>query len=552
MPEGWFSFLFPHKSKEKDTSEQPTNAVTKEPNALSIETNVQSRVSPKKPLTTTSGSISPSFRGGIQSPSPPPSSTNLSESPPFVHDVISQRPPTSSSRPRSDKKSAPPSLGNKKRISNGASQTSPKRSGGGSPFKLPPSPASLSSAVPWDLPSTTATDFEAMTAQNLKGLLKSVPAKTLHSYLASRVNKLAPSELISLQQVLSELEPPPLLHCVRCHNDFTDIENTDHSCQVPHDDESAAVQYRAKTKTTLGGHETFYACCGQTVEGEGELGPPDGWCYEGRHTVDVKRARWRDDSTIHDDKLISCAKKRCFKELESPSSPRKTRERGRKRTRVEDVDEDMDDARSVKSRRQNASPSPSAMSFRSTRSTKRRVSPPLSVRSTASRSQRKVRERVPSPPLSAVDGMSPPPFDIGFITASQPVASSSKVRPKSKSRTTKSKSKLTTTVELLQSAEAAVPAQPSSKRTKASSMRPRSQSVVSTTSVRNKPSASAVAAMNTATTNGATSSTKGSRKRALTDASERVGAYSETVSDSETERQKEREKTKKTKKLRVS
>ena len=28
-----------------------------------------------------------------------------------------------------------------------------------------------------------------------------------------------------------------------------------------------------------------YGCCGKTVEGEGDLGPPDGWCYEGMHTV---------------------------------------------------------------------------------------------------------------------------------------------------------------------------------------------------------------------------------------------------------------------------
>lgn len=47
------------------------------------------------------------------------------------------------------------------------------------------------------------------------------------------------------------------------------------------------------------------------MEGTGDMGPPDGWCYEGRHTTDTKRARFRADSTIHDDKLFSCAVSGC-------------------------------------------------------------------------------------------------------------------------------------------------------------------------------------------------------------------------------------------------
>jgi hypothetical protein len=29
----------------------------------------------------------------------------------------------------------------------------------------------------------------------------------------------------------------------------------------------------------------LWGCCGKTVEGDGDMGPPDGWCYEGMHTV---------------------------------------------------------------------------------------------------------------------------------------------------------------------------------------------------------------------------------------------------------------------------
>jgi len=55
----------------------------------------------------------------------------------------------------------------------------------------------------------------------------------------------------------------------------------------------------------------LWQCCGKTVEGDGDQGPPDGWCYEGKHTTDIKRARWRADSTPQDDKLVSCLRKNC-------------------------------------------------------------------------------------------------------------------------------------------------------------------------------------------------------------------------------------------------
>ncbi|KAG2742018.1 hypothetical protein P692DRAFT_20879695 [Suillus brevipes Sb2] len=54
-------------------------------------------------------------------------------------------------------------------------------------------------------------------------------------------------------------------------------------------------------------NETLWGCCGASVQGTGDMGPLDGWCYEGRHTTDTKRARFRADSTILDDKLVSCA-----------------------------------------------------------------------------------------------------------------------------------------------------------------------------------------------------------------------------------------------------
>lgn len=85
-----------------------------------------------------------------------------------------------------------------------------------------------------------------------------------------------------LSSFFSELQPPSRLHCMRCHKSYFEVDNDDRSCTIPHDDESAEVEH-----VRGGGFETRWDCCGRSVEGSGELGPPNGWCYEGRHTVRI-------------------------------------------------------------------------------------------------------------------------------------------------------------------------------------------------------------------------------------------------------------------------
>ncbi|KAJ2911965.1 hypothetical protein MD484_g8448, partial [Candolleomyces efflorescens] len=135
---------------------------------------------------------------------------------------------------------------------------------------------------------------------------------------------ITPETLTQLTSFFKSLVPPPQLHCVRCHKSYFELDNTDMSCRVPHDDDSAIVdRVGVSIPSASSSHgkgrsgeaatyETLWGCCGKVVEGDGDQGPPDGWCYEGRHTVDTKRARWRADSSLHDDKLQSCAKRRCF------------------------------------------------------------------------------------------------------------------------------------------------------------------------------------------------------------------------------------------------
>lgn len=124
----------------------------------------------------------------------------------------------------------------------------------------------------------------------LQALLLTIPPKILHDYTLAQLQEtaepLSPLTLTVLTSFFSALTPPPLLHCARCHKGFFDVENNDRSCTVPHDDDTALIERVGKGNGRVAGeYETLWGCCGRTVEGDGDQGPPDGWCYEGRHTV---------------------------------------------------------------------------------------------------------------------------------------------------------------------------------------------------------------------------------------------------------------------------
>ena len=118
---------------------------------------------------------------------------------------------------------------------------------------------------PAHTPSPSPDDAEQVTdPTTLYNLIASVPAQTLHSYTLSylcsapstfssfQTSKTAspsPRTLTILTQFFASLTPPPRLHCVRCHRGFFELENTDRSCTVAHDDESAIVE---RVRTGLG------------------------------------------------------------------------------------------------------------------------------------------------------------------------------------------------------------------------------------------------------------------------------------------------------------
>ncbi|KAI0658526.1 hypothetical protein C8Q70DRAFT_992201 [Cubamyces menziesii] len=188
------------------------------------------------------------------------------------------------------------------------------------------------------------------TVDSLTTHIASIPPKVLHSYILARIPSQPEETLPALASFFSELAPPPKLHCVRCHKDYVEVENDDRSCLVPHDDESAEVERVGTTKRanrapgTVGAtFETLWGCCGKIVEGDGDQGPPDGWCYEGKHTTDVKRARFRADSTPQDDKLVSCLRLNCHGiRSQLPRGMRTTRKRPRS-TNYKEATTDDDD-----------------------------------------------------------------------------------------------------------------------------------------------------------------------------------------------------------------
>ena len=156
-------------------------------------------------------------------------------------------------------------------------------------------------AVHSDSESQTSPEQQS---QKLYRLIASVPAKTLHQYTLSKLrtatnpstssapeHHLSHASLAAVADFFVDLHPPPRLHCVRCHKEYVEVENDDRSCTVAHDDDSTFVERVGRgVRKGRGGedgseYETLWQCCGKTVEGDGDQGPPDGWCYEGKHTV---------------------------------------------------------------------------------------------------------------------------------------------------------------------------------------------------------------------------------------------------------------------------
>lgn len=104
------------------------------------------------------------------------------------------------------------------------------------------------------------------TPEVLHVLVTTIPPKMLHtSYMLAHIPGCPPDTLAALAS-FATLKPPPLLHCIRCHADYTEVENGD--CRA------AACHTTTRAPRSSGSAvavATFWDCCGKTVEGEGDL-----------------------------------------------------------------------------------------------------------------------------------------------------------------------------------------------------------------------------------------------------------------------------------------
>ncbi|KAG1758204.1 hypothetical protein EDD22DRAFT_1000002 [Suillus occidentalis] len=164
------------------------------------------------------------------------------------------------------------------------------------------SPVALSSTPP---PTTTQTEPEVTDPTALYDLVYSVPPQTLHAYTLAHLSPnsdpppipLSPRTLTALTHFFHQLSPPPQLHCVRCHSSFFDLSNTD--TVLSHSTLTMKAHSSIALRTKPSGAAVERASKGRVI-----------WALRMGGT-DTKRARFRADSTIYDDKLSSCAATGC-------------------------------------------------------------------------------------------------------------------------------------------------------------------------------------------------------------------------------------------------
>ena len=236
-------------------------------------------------------------------PPPPPATIPLPPSPsPSKADL---RPPEPSKQPQTQLRTPSPSIDSASLAHGAAQSPSPaarmarlsveEGARQGSPTRQPgPSTSAQLLTQPAFVPPEA-------TVESLTSHIKSIPAKTLHSYVLSCIPRTPEPLLPALATFFADLTPPEKLHCVRCHKDYVEVENDDRSCFVPHDDESAEVERVGRVVKSARDpgttYETIWGCCGKVTEGNGDQGPPDGWCYEGKHTVRISECTSHSQST---------------------------------------------------------------------------------------------------------------------------------------------------------------------------------------------------------------------------------------------------------------
>ena len=94
--------------------------------------------------------------------------------------------------------------------------------------------------------------------EGLRALIADIPPITLRNFVLSKLDNPSQELADSLSLVLTGLQKPEMLHCLRCHKDYFEDDNTDTICQMPHDDEEERDSEDIYTAR--------WPCCGYEVD----------------------------------------------------------------------------------------------------------------------------------------------------------------------------------------------------------------------------------------------------------------------------------------------
>ncbi|KAG8767616.1 hypothetical protein FRC12_006149 [Ceratobasidium sp. 428] len=144
------------------------------------------------------------------------------------------------------------------------------------------------------------------------------PPKDIAKKLFESVKTATPSELQAIQSLLGPLleKANDPLHCVRCHMEYAEPENSTAACKIEH----MEVPTWSHSMKKYGARRMYtYPCCNREPQAESRCyysTPTEEHCFVGRHTTDPKEVSYYDsDSRSGNENIVTCEDVGCGLEL---------------------------------------------------------------------------------------------------------------------------------------------------------------------------------------------------------------------------------------------
>ncbi|KAG9099440.1 hypothetical protein FS749_001247 [Ceratobasidium sp. UAMH 11750] len=156
--------------------------------------------------------------------------------------------------------------------------------------------------------SVESAQNSSLSKEDLRDRLSKCPPKNIAQALLESVNTATLSELRALQSLLGPLleNANVPLHCVRCHQQYTEPTNDRYACNIEHMEPSRRG-YR-KRKVT-------YPCCDREVRMEIRCYYADDvgeYCFSGPHTTDPNEVDYHSpDLQMGNDNVLTCEDMGC-------------------------------------------------------------------------------------------------------------------------------------------------------------------------------------------------------------------------------------------------